>query len=127
MFYSFEKGKQYTGKSLCTSYLFQNRKTNIKILFQFLFFLLSFKKGKQYTGKFLCTVYLFQKRKTNTKMLFQFLFFEKGKQYTEIFLCTVYLFQKSNTQKQKYYLKFFTSCSLLQRKISVYCFPFSKE
>ena len=38
-------------------------------------------------------------------------------------MCTVYLFQKSNKKRQKHYFNFFSCCSLLQRKISVFCFP----
>ena len=53
--YSFEKGKQYTGKSLCTVHLFQRK----EIETTFLYLSFSFEKGKQYTEIFLCTVYLF--------------------------------------------------------------------
>ena len=131
MFYSFEKGKQYTRKSLCTSNLFQNRKTNIKILFQFLFFLLSFKKGKQYTRKSLCTVYLFHKSITQTqKYCINFISccsLLKKVNSTQENLCVLCTFFKIVSDKNKNIISISFLFALLQRKISVYRLPFSKE
>ena len=79
------------------------------------------------TQRFSCVLFTFFKRVThknksiisNSSLVALFC---KGKS-----LCTVSLFQKSNTRTQKYFFNFFSCCSLLQRKISVYRLPFSKE
>ena len=77
------------------------------------------------TNQNLCVLFTFFKRVSHKYKNIISIFFLLALFCKEKSLCTVSLFQKSKTQK--YHFNFFSCCSLLQRKISVYCFPFFKE